>query len=71
MRTGQQRAAPVTSNNIVKASELEELRNYNVAMNEKMRQRDQQKEDTVASALEHIPPQPEQPAQVYSSVPVN
>ena len=41
MRTGMQRGgAPVVSNNIVKASDLEELRNYNAVMNEKLRQRD-------------------------------
>ena len=32
----------MTSNNIVKASELEELRSYNALMNDKLRQREQQ-----------------------------
>ena len=42
MRSISNRPQPVaTSNNIVKASELEELRSYNAVMNEKLRQRDQ------------------------------
>ena len=42
MRSISNRPQPVaTSNNIVKASELEELSSYNAVMNEKLRQRDQ------------------------------
>lgn len=45
----------VNSNNIVKMSEIEELRNYNALMNEKVRQRDLQIATEISAAAQ--PPQ--------------
>ena len=48
-------ASAVNSNNIVKMSEIEELRNYNALMNEKLRQRDMQIATEISAAAQ--PPQ--------------